>query len=82
MANELTATTQTGGIHVTGTVRDTLTATASTGGVTVALQDTPAKSLIAEAKTGDEERGVTYETAADVPINPSGEVEDEAISRE
>jgi putative nucleotidyltransferase with HDIG domain len=36
----------------------------------------------AGAKTGDEERGVTYEKAADVPINPSGEVEDEAISRE
>ncbi len=34
-----------------------------------------------EAKTADEERGVTYEKAADVPINPSGEVEDEAISR-
>ncbi len=29
-----------------------------------------------------EERGITYEKAADVPINPSGEVEDEAISRE
>jgi hypothetical protein len=28
-----------------------------------------------------EELGVTYEKAADVPINPSGEVEDEAISR-
>jgi len=25
--------------------------------------------------------GVTYENTADVPINPSGEVEDEAISR-
>ncbi len=33
-----------------------------------------------EAKTGEGERGVTYEQAADVPINPSGEVEDEAIS--
>ena len=32
------------------------------------------------AKTGEEERGVTYEKAADVPINRSGEVEDEAIS--
>ena len=31
-------------------------------------------------KTGEEERGVTYEKAADVPINRSGEVEDEAIS--
>jgi len=41
-----------------------------------------APTSVAEAKTGDEERGVTYETAADVPINPSGEVEDEAISRE
>jgi membrane-associated HD superfamily phosphohydrolase len=28
-----------------------------------------------------EEMGVTYEKAADVPINPSGEVEDEALSR-
>lgn len=33
-------------------------------------------------KAGDEARGITYEKAADVPINPSGEVEDEAISRE
>jgi putative nucleotidyltransferase with HDIG domain len=29
-----------------------------------------------------EERGITYQKAADVPINPSGEVEDEAVSRE
>src|SRR5882762_9047102 len=36
----------------------------------------------AEATTHDEERGVTYEKAADVPINPAGEVEDEAISRD
>lgn len=28
-----------------------------------------------------EERGITYSRAADVPINPAGEVEDEAISR-
>jgi hypothetical protein len=41
-----------------------------------------APTSTAEAKTADEERGVTYEKAADVPINPSGEVEDEAISRE
>ena len=41
-----------------------------------------APNSVAEAKTSDEECGVTYETAADVPINPSGEVEDEAISRE
>ena len=41
-----------------------------------------APASTAEAKTGNEERGVTYEKAADVPINPSGEVEDEAISRE
>jgi cyclic-di-AMP phosphodiesterase PgpH len=41
---------------------------------------TPAST--AAATTADEERGVTYEKAADVPINPSGEVEDEAISRE
>ena len=33
------------------------------------------------APTGDEEQGAIYEKAADVPINPSGEVEDEAISR-
>jgi putative nucleotidyltransferase with HDIG domain len=36
----------------------------------------------ADAKSGDEERGVSYQQAADVPINPSGEVEDEAITRE
>jgi len=29
----------------------------------------------------DEERGITYANVADVPINESGEVEDEAISR-
>jgi len=33
------------------------------------------------AKAADQDRGVTYQTAADVPINPSGEVEDEAIKR-
>jgi putative nucleotidyltransferase with HDIG domain len=36
----------------------------------------------ADAKSGDEERGVSYQKAADVPINASGEVEDEAITRE
>jgi cyclic-di-AMP phosphodiesterase PgpH len=36
----------------------------------------------ADAKSGDEERGVSYQKVADVPINPSGEVEDEAITRE
>jgi putative nucleotidyltransferase with HDIG domain len=40
---------------------------------------TPAPSETAEA--GDEERGVTYAKVADVPINASGEVEDEAIKR-
>jgi putative nucleotidyltransferase with HDIG domain len=39
-------------------------------------------TVTAGPNTGDETRGVTYEKAADVPINPSGEVEDEAISRE
>jgi hypothetical protein len=34
-----------------------------------------------KAGTDDEARGVTYQKASDVPINPSGEVEDEAISR-
>ena len=29
-----------------------------------------------------EGRGVVYEKASDVPINPSGEVEDEAFNRE
>jgi putative nucleotidyltransferase with HDIG domain len=33
----------------------------------------------AEAQAAQEERGVVYENALDVPINPSGEVEDEAI---
>ena len=38
---------------------------------------------VSTAKTdADHKPGVTYETAADVPINPSGEVEDEAIRRE
>ena len=40
---------------------------------------TPALSETAEA--GDEERGVTYAKVADIPINASGEVEDEAIKR-
>jgi putative nucleotidyltransferase with HDIG domain len=35
---------------------------------------------IAESHDHDE-RGVTYERTSDVPINPAGEVEDEAISR-
>ncbi len=34
-----------------------------------------------EKTKAGEELGVTYENTADVPINPSGEVEDEAISR-
>jgi putative nucleotidyltransferase with HDIG domain len=33
------------------------------------------------AEAGDEERGVTYAKVADVPINASGEVEDEALKR-
>jgi hypothetical protein len=41
-----------------------------------------APNSTAEATTHDQERGVTYEKAADVPINPAGEVEDEAISRD
>src|SRR5882762_456648 len=41
-----------------------------------------ATASTAETTTHDEERGVTYEKAADVPINPAGEVEDEAISRD
>jgi len=40
---------------------------------------TPALSETTEA--GDEERGVTYAKVADIPINASGEVEDEAIKR-
>ena len=35
----------------------------------------------AEAPADYEGRGVTYEKASDVPINPSGEVEDEALPR-
>jgi putative nucleotidyltransferase with HDIG domain len=34
-----------------------------------------------EVQANHEERGVVYENASDVPINPSGEVEDEALSR-
>jgi cyclic-di-AMP phosphodiesterase PgpH len=34
-----------------------------------------------KAKSCDEERAITYAKVADVPINESGEVEDEAISR-
>jgi hypothetical protein len=33
------------------------------------------------AEIDSEERGITYTKASDVPINESGEVEDEAISR-
>ena len=36
----------------------------------------------AAAQADHEERGVTYQKASDVPINPAGEVEDEAITRE
>jgi len=35
-----------------------------------------------EEPAESERRGVVYEKASDVPINPSGEVEDEAINRE
>lgn len=35
-----------------------------------------------EEVADSERRGVVYEKASDVPINPSGEVEDEAINRE
>ncbi len=41
----------------------------------------PLSSLPA-AKIDSEERGITYKNASDVPINESGEVEDEAVSRE
>jgi hypothetical protein len=33
------------------------------------------------ADIDSEERGITYSRASDVPINESGEVEDEALSR-
>ncbi len=33
------------------------------------------------AEIDSEERGITYSRASDVPINESGEVEDEALSR-
>jgi hypothetical protein len=36
----------------------------------------------AESQADHEQRGVTYAKASDVPINPSGEVEAEAITRE
>ena len=39
-------------------------------------------SKLPDADIDSEERGVTYSRAADVPINKSGEVEDEAITRE
>ena len=39
-------------------------------------------SKLPDADIDSEERGVTYRRAADVPINKSGEVEDEAITRE
>ena len=38
-------------------------------------------SLPASDAHAQEPRGVTYERAADVPINKAGEVEDEAIAR-
>jgi hypothetical protein len=41
----------------------------------------PAEAASAVRDTRDETRGVTYQQASDVPINRSGEVEDEAISR-
>lgn len=41
----------------------------------------PDPNASAKPGTDDEARGVTYQKASDVPINPSGEVEDEAISR-
>ncbi len=43
--------------------------------VTGPLSAVPSESIVSE------ERGVTYSRASEVPINPSGEVEDEAISR-
>jgi hypothetical protein len=39
-------------------------------------------STLPAAAIESEERGITYKKASDVPINESGEVEDEAISRE
>jgi putative nucleotidyltransferase with HDIG domain len=42
----------------------------------------PAPKESGNADHTQEPRGVTYQNASDVPINPSGEVEDEAISRE
>jgi putative nucleotidyltransferase with HDIG domain len=41
----------------------------------------PAPKAIQKSGNDQEPRGVTYEKASDVPINRSGEVEDEAISR-
>jgi putative nucleotidyltransferase with HDIG domain len=41
----------------------------------------PDPNASATPGSDDEARGVTYQKASDVPINPSGEVEDEAISR-
>jgi putative nucleotidyltransferase with HDIG domain len=44
---------------------------------------TPAGSVpLSEDSTEHDTRGVTYEKLSDLPINPAGEVEDEAISRE
>ena len=37
---------------------------------------------IAESPADHDERGVTYQRLSDVPINPAGEVEDEALPRE
>lgn len=42
----------------------------------------PPPAPTAEAQADHKERGVTYQKASDVPINPAGEVEDEAITRE
>ncbi len=48
--------------------------------------DYPGFNVLAPVSTAKTDAGnkpgVTYETAAEVPINPSGEVEDEAIRRE
>ena len=41
----------------------------------------PLTASLPGAEPAKESRGVTYEKAADVPINKAGEVEDEAISR-
>ena len=38
-------------------------------------------SALPSADLDSEERGISYQKAADVPINKAGEVEDEAVSR-